>query len=157
MRCASSSYGSFLSESFFPNFSTFFSRDLSIFHIFLIFFSNCVKFNKLDFIASGEFHVYIVTERLRILIYISNYFQTLDIMGKTLSHKNERVVVMCTLLFSMFTTVCTAPWSHGISAAPPRVEVVSGLVEEDIFLPSRRFHEDGLEALKLSTGGGAPE
>ena len=30
--------GSFLSESFFPNFSTFFSRNFSIFHIFLFFF-----------------------------------------------------------------------------------------------------------------------
>ena len=31
----------------------------------------------------------IVTERLRILIHISNYYQTLEIMGKTLSEKNE--------------------------------------------------------------------
>ena len=30
-----------------------------------------------------------MTERLRILIHISNYFQTVDIMEKTLSDKNE--------------------------------------------------------------------
>ena len=31
----------------------------------------------------------IVTERLRMLIHISNYFQTLEIMEKTFSNKNE--------------------------------------------------------------------
>ena len=61
------------------------------------------------------------------------------------------------VVFYVHNKVYTAPWSHGISAAPPRVEVVSGLVREDIFVPSRRFREDGLEALKLSTGAGAPE
>ena len=40
-------------------------------------------------------------------------------------------------------------------SAPPRVEVVSGLVRQDNFVPSRRFRKDGLEDLKLSTGGGA--
>ena len=30
-----------------------------------------------------------MTERLRMLIHISNYFQTLEIMEKTLSDKNE--------------------------------------------------------------------
>ena len=56
-----------------------------------------------------------------------------------------------TLLFSMVTTVDTAPWSL---SAPPRVEVVSGLVRQDNFVPSRRFREGGLEDLKLSTAGG---
>ena len=32
-----------------------------------------------------------VTERLHILIHISNYFQTLEVMEKTLSHKNDRI------------------------------------------------------------------
>ena len=64
---------------------------------------------------------------------------------------------MCTLLFFMVTTVYTAPWSHGNSSEPPRVEVVSGLVWEDNFVPSRRFREDSLEVLKLSTGGGAKQ
>ena len=67
----------------------------------------------------------------------------------------QLVVVMCTLLFSMAATVYTAPWSYGMSSAPPRVEVVSGLVQEDNFAPSRRLGQNGLEALKLSTGGGA--
>ena len=40
-------------------------------------------------------------------------------------------------------------------SAPPRVEVVSGLVLQDNFMPSRRFREDGLEDLELPTGGGA--
>ena len=48
--------GSFLSESFFSNISTFFSRNFSIFLTFLVFFSKYVKFNDLDFSASGEFH-----------------------------------------------------------------------------------------------------
>ena len=51
----------------------------------------------------------------------------------------------------MVTAVYTAPWSL---SAPPRVEVVAGLVRQDNFVPSRRFREDGLEDLKLSTGGG---
>ena len=66
----------------------------------------------------------------------------------------QLVVVMCTLLFSMVTAVSTVPWSHGSSSAPPRVEVVSGLVRQGNFVPSRRFREDGPEALKLPTGGG---
>ena len=41
---------------FFPIFFFFFSRNLSIFHIFLIFFPKFVKLNELDFFASGEFH-----------------------------------------------------------------------------------------------------
>ena len=45
---------------------------------------------------------------------------------------------------------------HGLCMHHPcRVEVVSGLVGQDNFVPSRRFREDGLEDLKkLSTGGG---
>ena len=46
---------SFLSESFFSIFSTFFSRNFSIFHIFDIFLSKCVKFNELDFFALKNF------------------------------------------------------------------------------------------------------
>ena len=52
----------------------------------------------------------------------------------------------------MATAVYKAPWSL---SAPPRVEVVSGLVRQDNFVPSRRFREDGLDDLKLSTGEGA--
>ena len=72
-------------------FSTFFSRNFSIFHIFLDFFSKYWNVNELDIFGSGEFHEYsIVTEHLRILIHISNYFQTLEIiMEKTLSDKTE--------------------------------------------------------------------
>ena len=45
--------------------------------------------------------------------------------------------------------------THGISFAPPRVEVVSSLVRQDNFVPSRWwFREDGREDSKLSTGGG---
>ena len=50
----------------------------------------------------------------------------------------------------MGTAVDTAVWSLSV---PPHVEVVSGLVGQDNFVPSRRFREDGLEDLKLSTGG----
>ena len=55
---------------------------------------------------------------------------------------NQIIVVMCNLLFSMVTT---DHGSHGISSAPDRVEVVSGLVREDNFVPSRLFREDCLE------------
>ena len=43
---------------------------------------------------------------------------------------------------------------HGLCLHHTRVKVVSGLVGQDNFVPSRRFREDGLEDLKLSTGGG---
>ena len=45
-----------LSESVFSIISTFFPRNFPILHIFLIFFPEYVKFNELDFFASGEFH-----------------------------------------------------------------------------------------------------
>ena len=65
----------------------------------------------------------------------------------------ENTHTLC-VLFSLATAVDTAPWSL---SAPPRVEVVSGLVGKYNFVPSRRFREDGLENLKLSTGGGAAD
>ena len=55
----------------------------------------------------------------------------------------------------MVTAVYIAPWPHNISSAPPRVDVVSGLVRQDSFVSGRRFREDGLlEAQKLPTGRG---
>ena len=54
----------------------------------------------------------------------------------------------------MVTAVYTGPWSHGILSAPPRVEAISGLVPQGNFVPSRRFQEEGLEALKQSKRGG---
>lgn len=41
------------------------------------------------------------------------------------------------------------------ASTPPRVEVVSGLVRQENFIPCRRLHEDGPEASKLATVGGA--
>ena len=67
------------------------------------------------------------------------------------------VVVMRTLLFFMVTAVYTARWSHGISSAPPRVEVVSCLVRQDDFVPSTRFPEDGLEASNCQREGAGAE
>ena len=69
----------------------------------------------------------------------------------------DGVLLSCCVLFSTRYV-----WSqrflqhHGrcLRSAPPRVEVVSGLVRQDNFVPSRRFREGGLEDLKLSTGGG---
>ena len=71
--------------------STFVSRSFSIFPIFPICFPNvCVKFNELDLFASGFWRISrTVTERHRILMQISNYFQTLETDKKTLSDKNE--------------------------------------------------------------------
>ena len=43
-------------RSFFSNFSTFFSRNFSVFHVFLFFSSKYWNVNKLDIFASGEFH-----------------------------------------------------------------------------------------------------
>ena len=51
------------------------------------------------------------------------------------------VVMTAAVLFYMVTAVYTAPWS---SSLPPRVEVVSSLVRQDYFVPSRRFREGGL-------------
>ena len=82
--------GSFLSsESFFSKlFSTFFSCNFSIFHIFLFFFQiNIGMLTNLIFLLLENSRI--VIERLRISIHISNYFQTLEIMEKTLSDKNE--------------------------------------------------------------------
>ena len=64
---------SFLSEICFRTISTFVSRNFSIFHIFLFFFPKYVIFNELGSFAFGAFHE--VTERLRLLTHISNYFQ----------------------------------------------------------------------------------
>ena len=44
---------------------------------------------------------------------------------------------------------------HFVCTTPPRGG--PRFVRQDNFAPSRRFREDGLEALKLSSGGGAPE
>ena len=46
--------------------------------------------------------------------------------------------------------------THGNSSAPPRVEVVSGLIRtrQHNFVPNRRFREDGREASRLAMGGG---
>ena len=44
--------------------------------------------------------------------------------------------------------------THGVSS----VEVVSGLVRQDNFVPSRRFREDDRENLQsCQRGGGVPE
>lgn len=51
--------------------------------------------------------------------------------------------VLCSVVFYRVTAVYTAPWSHGTSSAPLRVEVVSSLSRQHIVLPSRRFREDG--------------
>ena len=70
--------------------SMFSSRKYLIFQIFLTGFSKNLKFSKPYFFASGEFHEYIVTERLRVLVHISNYIRTLEILEKKLSdNKNE--------------------------------------------------------------------
>ena len=45
--------------------------------------------------------------------------------------------------------------TRGISYAPLRVEMASGLVRQYNFVPSRRFREDDGKASKLSTGGSA--
>ena len=72
-----------LSESFpplFRHFDLFVSRNFSILHIFPVFFPNILSVKELDiFSSSGENSRIIVTERLRILIHISNNFQTLEI------------------------------------------------------------------------------
>ena len=47
--------GSFLSESFFPKFSTFFSRNFSILHIFLFFFPNIGMLTNSIFLVLENF------------------------------------------------------------------------------------------------------
>ena len=62
------------------------------------------------------------------------------------------------LLFSVVTAVILQHHvhmdTHRSSSAPPRVAVVSGLVPQDDFVPSRLFREDGRDASKLAPGGG---
>ena len=79
--------GLFLSESFFHSFDIFFTQFFNL-PYFPDFFSKHVKFNERVFFCFWK-HSRIVTERLRMLIHISNYIQTLEIMEKTLSDKNE--------------------------------------------------------------------
>ena len=76
------------------------------------------------------------------------------------------IVVMCPSVLLCCFLCLSDLWSqrfiqhHGRSlhSAPPRVVVVSGLVRQANFVPSRRFSEDGLEYLELAAnGGGAPE
>ena len=72
----------------------------------------------------------------------------------------ELLVVMCTLLFSMVTAVYTArtTWSHGISSAPPRVEVLSGLVRTARQVCAEQAVPQGRSrSFKTVNGGGAPE
>ena len=66
----------------FPHNFHIFSRNFSIFQIFL-FFSKYVNFSKLFFCLWRISRI--VEERLRILVHISNYFQTLKIMEKNSS------------------------------------------------------------------------
>ena len=68
---------------------------------------------------------------------------------------------MCLSCYGMYYVVfydprshSTAPWTHGSSSAPPRVEVISGLVRQHHVAPRRRFRKDGREASKLATRGG---
>ena len=63
-------------EFFFHNFDIFFAQFFNL-PYFPDIFSKYVKFNELDFLASGEFHV---TER--------KYFRTLENMEKKLFDKN---------------------------------------------------------------------
>ena len=85
-------YGSFLSESFFSQFfDTFFTQFFNLPYAPDFLFPKCVKLNELGFFACWTISR-IVTERLlRVLIHISNYFQTLEIMEKKLSDKNEPI------------------------------------------------------------------
>ena len=54
----------------------------------------------------------------------------------------------------MVTTVYTASWPHGISSAPPRVEVVSGFVPEHNFAPNRLVPPGRSRSFKTAKGGG---
>ena len=68
--------GEFLFHNYNFRIPTFFSRNFSNVHIFLGFFSKYIReITELDFFASGEFHEWIVTERLH--IYIDTCIQSL--------------------------------------------------------------------------------
>ena len=57
--------------------------------------------------------------------------------------------------FPMETAVYAAPWSL---PAPPRVELVSGLVRQNDFVPSRRKRRGRSKLFEaVNGGGGAPE
>ena len=64
-------------------------------------------------------------------------------------------VLLCVIFYvCMVTAVYTAPHGRCPHSAPPRVEVGSGSVRQDNFVPSRRFREDDLEDVELPTGEG---
>ena len=60
MKCACSCVFSFLlfgkDDNVFHKFSTLLSHNFFSLSYFPVFFPKCVKFNELDFFASGEFH-----------------------------------------------------------------------------------------------------
>ena len=78
--------------------STFVSRHFSTFHIFLFFYPNIGRLTNLIFLLWRIPRI--VTERLRILIHIYNYFQTFGIFGKkrspirmSLRNKSNRLYI----------------------------------------------------------------
>ena len=73
------------------------------------------------------------------------------------------ILSKCTMCFSCCTMLSLwsqeesycSTWTHthGSSSAVPRVELVSCLVRQNNFVPSRRFREHGREASKLEMVG----
>ena len=78
---------SYIIGEFFPMFSTFFSRNFSIFHIFLIFFPNVWNLTNLIFCHSitGEFHEY----SDRTPPYIDTYLRIFPNFGKLWKKKRK--------------------------------------------------------------------
>ena len=75
-------------------------------------------------------YLYIKRERLRISIHISKYFQTLEIMEKTLSDKNEPNSVLC-FCPAEVRGACSEPWKSRFLAndypgGPARAKQYSG-------------------------------
>ena len=86
--------GSFLSDIYFSlKFSTFFSRDFSIFPVFLIFPPQMCEISRTWFFASGEFHEY-YSDRTPPYTHISIVSQTLEIM--------EKIALRCELTLALF-------------------------------------------------------
>ena len=72
--------GSFL--SFSPCFRCFFEQFFNLPYFPVFFPPTCVKFHELDYFAFFWRISWIMAERLRISVHISNYFQTLENYGK---------------------------------------------------------------------------
>ena len=109
----------------------------------LFFVSVCVCPPSVDFFSVLTYEFCTRTSHEKVCIYTCIHpfagFTFFFLWGVRLA--SSVISVVCCGHSSLYSSTT---WSV---YAPPRFEVVSGLVRQDNFMPSRRFREDGLEDL----------